>query len=233
MKKLLLLVAVLLSTARTFAQGYSAPVRVIIQNKTPFYLSYAPRYHLAFFDGINDHSSFGVSHDALGWPTPTDPGLANLHRDFNYQQEGVFEPVLNPGQTRVYMNTTLPGYGFQPNGTYSSFNTTGVGMNAYGIAPGFFHKYMRLDWLRFQMGTTPAANTYGGGIAHPVPSGFTYQAGVPAPTGGAYIGPNSEMVIPFWSSTQTFTVAGTTVNAVWTATTYVPGQAQTVNILFY
>ncbi|KGO92627.1 hypothetical protein [Flavobacterium subsaxonicum] len=245
MKKILILVAVLLGTATGFAQGYNAPVRVVVQNRTPFIVNFAPRYHLAFFDGNNDHTFFGVQHDLLGWLTPPDPALQPYHRDFNYQQEGLFEPALGPGQTRTYYNSSQAGYPFVPNGGYSTFNTTDTNasvMEGYQINPVFIQKYMRLDWIRFSMTTTSLAGVYAGGLAHPVPSGFNTIASVPAYTGGgaifpyeglAAVGPYNEMIMPYWPSTLTFTYGSSTYHIVWTATTYVPGQVQTVNILFY
>jgi len=215
MKKILLLVAVLFSVATTFAQ-YSAPVKVVIQNKTKYNLYYAARYHLAFYDGAGDNSFFGLSS----------PNSSII--DFNYQPEGIFEPVLLPGQTRTYSNSTLPGYPLQANSGASTFNTSAL---PYQSNVGFFHKYMRLDWLRYAFSNNTLTNAfYGGGIAHPVPSGFSLIAGS---SPAAYLGNNIEMVIPYWPSTFSFTYNGVTVYGVWTATAYVPGQAQTVNILFY
>jgi hypothetical protein len=241
MKKLVFLVAVLFGTVTASAQ-YSAPVKVVVQNRTPYNVYFAPRYHLAFYDNNNDHTFFGINHEDLGWivpNNPNDPDLVYLHRDLNYQQEGLFEPVLSGGQTRTYYNPSQYGYPFVPNGSYSTFNTTDNGssvMEGYQNNPVFIRKYMRLDWIRFSMSaSTQAASFYGGGIAHPVPTtGFTAVTPAPANTGSAAaVGPYNEMMIPYWSSTASFSYNGTTINVLWTATTYVPGQVQTVNIVFY
>lgn len=220
MKKILLTLIALGSFTFSNAQGYNAPIDVIVKNYTNFNLYFAPRYNLAFYDGVNDTTYFDVPNSDIF-------GVSSPIKDFDFQDEGQFEMI--PPQTMVKYsngNTGFNGFPLEPN-SFDTFNTAGLA--AYNYDNYYFHKIMKLSWIRFALskGTLEEA-PYGGGLAYDFdPSGMT-QVGP-----YNYKNSNGEMFRYYWPSFLQFTVNGTPVEAVFISSPFVNGQPGEVHIVFY
>ena len=220
MKKLLLSIVALGFSVMANAQGYPDMVNVVVKNYTDFNLYFAPRYHLGFYDGADDNDFFGVPASNLGIPS--------WISDLDYQEEGDFEMV--PPHTAVEFNngnTGYGGYGFEPNSQALTFNTNNL--VAYGNDNQFFHKYMKLSWIRFALSKSTLNNApYGGGLAYDFdPSGMTQVSQY------HYVDSNHELFRSYWPSTTQFTVNGVTVEAMFITTPLVNGETNHVHIVFY